>query len=57
MTKEDFTEVVRAKMTENLKELNPILQQMTELVTKAYEKGFWAGFEIGTKVEPRKEEE
>ena len=57
MTKEEFTEVVRSKMTQNLKELNPIIQQMTELLTKAYEKGFWAGFEIGTQVEPRKEEE
>ena len=56
MTKEEFTEVVRSKMTQNLKELNPIIQQMTELLTKAYEKGFWAGFEIGTQVEPRKEE-
>lgn len=57
MTKEEFTEVVRSKMTQNLKELNPIIQQMTELLAKSYEKGFWAGFEIGTQVEPRRGEE
>ena len=43
-------------MTESLAELNPLIEQITDILTAAYEKGFWCGFNIGLSVEPKVEE-
>lgn len=49
---DDVRELVRRKMTESLGELHPLVAQMTDIITKAYETGFWTGFNLGVAVEP-----
>lgn len=49
MTQEEIVEQIRSKMQNSLQEVHPLVEQMTILLTQAYEKGLMAGLDIGSK--------
>ena len=57
MSEEELRAFIRDKMKKSMSEgLNPLISQIVELISSAYETGFWAGFEIGQSVEPKEDE-
>ena len=56
MNEEEFKASVREKMSKSMNEgLNPLIPKVIEIIASAYQTGFWAGFEIGQSVEPKKD--
>lgn len=52
---EEVVTLVREKMKASKKELMPLIEQMTDIIIKAYETGFWVGFNIGLSVEKKED--
>ena len=51
---EEFINQIRNTLHEDMQKLlSGPTNQMIEIIAKVYEQGFWKGFEIGTKVEPK----
>jgi hypothetical protein len=55
MNEQEFRASIREKITAGMSELNPLIERLVGIITDAYEKGFWAGFNIGLSVEPKEE--
>lgn len=52
---EELRELVRNRMKESMKDLNPLVEQFIDIITSAYEKGFFTGFNIGLSVEKKED--
>ena len=55
MNEQEFRASIREKITAGMSELNPLIERLVGIITDAYEKGFWAGFNIGLSVEPKED--
>ena len=55
MNEQEFKESIRKKLAAGMSELNPLIEKFMEIMTDAYEKGFWTGFHIGLTVETKED--